>query len=241
MAPIAFLQSRCTDYPYVGWKLRAIEDEKAILDIKTMRITLVFEVGPKYMKLIDNTDPVLKDIIEKEFAPGDLLIELGKCGIHLMPIDDDAKIGNINVKNRQTEERAIIDICSTVNAFSFRSAKWNREMNSEKVAVKFRENLEFDREFFEDHENEWRYLQWWPNKVAFCKCVDTEPELDDSIPKGHEVSFSFHDSQTHAMLTIALKNSVTEDAIQRASFLGYVEFIETLQQVFRLTRLLAFT
>jgi hypothetical protein len=84
----------------MGWKLRAIEDEVAILDIKTMRFTLVFEIGPKYMKLIDNSDPVLKDIIDKEFAPGDLLIELGKCGIHLMPIGDDAKIGNIGIKNR---------------------------------------------------------------------------------------------------------------------------------------------
>jgi hypothetical protein len=60
-------------------------------------------------------------------------------------------------------------------------------MESDKVAIKFRENLEFDREFFEDHENEWRYLQWWPKKVAFCSAVDTNTELNDSIPKGHEV------------------------------------------------------
>ncbi len=154
LAPIAFLQSRCTDYPYVNWKLRCVEDEMAILDIQTMRINLTFEVGVRYMKLIDKTDPELRDIVDKEFNPGDLLIELSKCGIHLMPIDDDAKVGNISLKNRATEEKAIMDITTTVNSFSFRSAKWSRHMNTDKIAVKYRENLEYDREFFEDHENE---------------------------------------------------------------------------------------
>ena len=32
-----------------------------------------------------------------------------------------------------------------------------------------RENLEFDREFLEDFEPDWRYMSWWQNKVGFVK------------------------------------------------------------------------
>ncbi len=50
---MAFLQSRCTDYPYKRWKLRSTENQKAILDIETRRgLLLTFEIGPDYLKLL---------------------------------------------------------------------------------------------------------------------------------------------------------------------------------------------
>jgi hypothetical protein len=43
--------------------------------------------------------------------------------------------------------------------------------------VRLRENLEFDREFLEDFEPDWRYMSWWNNKVAFLNgCKDTDPK-----------------------------------------------------------------
>ena len=32
-APMAILQSRCMDYPYEGWKLRCVDNDKALLDL----------------------------------------------------------------------------------------------------------------------------------------------------------------------------------------------------------------
>lgn len=32
-----------------------------------------------------------------------------------------------------------------------------------------RENIEYDREFLEDTEPDWKYMSWWNNKVAFVK------------------------------------------------------------------------
>jgi len=52
LAPMAYLQSRCTDYPYKKWKLRAIENQKALLTISTKRIKLNIEIGAGYAKLI---------------------------------------------------------------------------------------------------------------------------------------------------------------------------------------------
>jgi hypothetical protein len=42
--------------------------------------------------------------------PGMLLMELSKSGIHLLPNDKDAERGKIHLKNKDAEERAIIDI-----------------------------------------------------------------------------------------------------------------------------------
>ena len=92
---MAYLQSRCTDYPFKSWKLRCIENEKAILDIETKRITMTFEIGKDYLMLIEKSDQELKDLVNKKFLPGTLLLELSKCGIHLLPVDEDAKLGGI--------------------------------------------------------------------------------------------------------------------------------------------------
>ena len=92
---MAYLQSRCTDYPYNKWKLRCIEPEKAILDIETKRITVTVEIGPNYAMLIEKTDPEFKDIVNKQMAPGMLFLELSKCGVHLLPVDADAQLGGI--------------------------------------------------------------------------------------------------------------------------------------------------
>ena len=91
LAPMAFLQPRTADFPYKKWKLRCIENEVALLDIETKRVKLVFEIGVRYVKLIENTEIELKDIANVQMSPGVLLMELSKCGIHLLPVDEDAK------------------------------------------------------------------------------------------------------------------------------------------------------
>jgi hypothetical protein len=35
--PIAYIQDRCTDYPYISWELRSVEPGKAHLDLELKR------------------------------------------------------------------------------------------------------------------------------------------------------------------------------------------------------------
>ena len=56
---------------------------------------------------------------------GILLLELSKCGIHLLPEDEDAKRAEIHLKNKDAEERAIMDVSQTLKVFAFQSLKWN--------------------------------------------------------------------------------------------------------------------
>ena len=90
-APIAMLQSRVNDFPFESWKLRCVEDDKALLDLQTKRLLLCFEITPLQMRLVNCDEPALAHLAEKEgFSPGFLLQELAKCGILLMPRDEDA-------------------------------------------------------------------------------------------------------------------------------------------------------
>ena len=134
--------------------------------------------------LIEKTDSEFKDLINKPLEPGYLLIELSKCGVHLLPVDDDAKHGGIHLKEHAAEERAILDISSGLRAFAFRSSKWNKSVDSENIVMKVRENLEFDREFFEDHEPDWKYMMYWPNKCSFVKVSDVADTCDTSLANG---------------------------------------------------------
>ena len=165
--------------------------------------------------------------------PGVLLNELSRCGIHLLPVDDDAKLAGITLKSKEAEEKAIIDISTTMLAFAYRSSKWNREgVGEDNIVVKIRENLEWDREFFEDYEPDWRYVMWWPNKVAYVKVSDEAEECDANLRDGHE---------THALLHLVVEGHVSEEAQERCFHYGNISFIQTVKKFLRLTRLLSFT
>ena len=109
-----------------------------------------------YVMLIEKTDSELRDLVNKKMSPGNLLLELSKCGIHLMPVDEDVKHGGIHLKLRHSEENAIIDVSTSLRSFAFRSSKWNKHIDPNNIVIKIRENLEYDREFYEDHEPDWR-------------------------------------------------------------------------------------
>ncbi len=155
---------------------------------------LTFEIGPEYLMLMvegtaeDGSEifPELKHLKNKKLLPGYLLLELSKSGIHLLPRDEDAKLGEINLKSSAAEERAIVDISTGVRSYAFRSCRWNTTIDSENICIKIRENLEFDREFFEDHEPDWRYTMFWPNKCAFVRVSDLAESPDTRLAAGHE-------------------------------------------------------
>ena len=242
LAQMAFLQSRCTDYPYKRWKLRCVENQVAVLDIETKRgLQLTFEIGPEYlMLLVENKEdgseekyPELKHLKNQKFSPGYLLLELSKSGIHLLPRNEDAALGEIKLKEFGAEERAINDLAVGVRAFAFRSCRWNQHIENENIVIKIRENLEFDREFFEDHEPDWKYFMYWPNKCTFVRCSDLDEQADVRIVAGHE---------THCFMPLALENgNASAEAYERCLQYSYIDFIDTVRKTLRLTRLLAFT
>jgi hypothetical protein len=147
-----------------------------------------------------------------------LLLELQKCGINCLPIEEDAALCKIGLKDRGAEERAIVDIVTAMRSFAIRSTKWNKEAGDDRVLAKIRENLDFDKQFLEDHEQDWTHVQWWHNKVAFLKATESEPKFtkvnipeeglkaNDRIPDGNE---------TQSMLIQVIEEWAGEEAKER--------------------------
>ena len=73
-APMAMLQSRCTDYPYQSWKLRCIDQDVALLDLETKRLKLQFQISALELKLVNCDEEALAHLNDKSgFTPGYLL------------------------------------------------------------------------------------------------------------------------------------------------------------------------
>lgn len=61
--PIAYIQDRCTDYPYVAWELRSVEEGVAHLDIELKRFDLPNEGetnSNRLMYILSNLDSNFK-------------------------------------------------------------------------------------------------------------------------------------------------------------------------------------
>lgn len=102
-------------------------------------------------------------------------MELSKCGIHMLPDDEDAPRGGIHLKDKVAEERAILDIAQTLKVFAFQSIKWNQHAESENIVCRLRENPDNDRVFLEDDESDWKSIMWWNNKVSYIKARNCDP------------------------------------------------------------------
>mmetsp|Transcript_5836 Transcript_5836/g.9353 ORF Transcript_5836/g.9353 Transcript_5836/m.9353 type:complete len:194 (-) Transcript_5836:21-602(-) len=176
--------------------------------------------------------PELQYLVDKEIHPGMLLMELSKCGIHMLPEDEDAERGGIHLKDKASEERAILDIAQTLKVFAFQSVKWGQKADPENIVVRLRENPDNDRVFLEDDESDWKYIMWWNDKVSYIKARNCDAQFTPEIADGQA---------THSMLSLAVKGQHSEDAVERCQYYHDIDFIDNVQRTLRLLRLMAFT
>lgn len=241
-APIAYLQLKTTDFPYDSWYIRSIGDQVALLTVVAKRIKIHIEIHPLFVKLVEMPQVELAHLNGIEMHIGILLMELSKCGIHLLPENEDAERAGIALKDQNAEERAIMDVAQTLKVFSFQSLKWNMQAPQETVICRLRENPDQFREFYEDGEDDWESVMWWNNKCVFIEAANSHPNFNGDIKKGQA---------TQAMLSLAVKGMVetaavtgtmlTQDAVERCEFVNDIDFIDNVQRTLRLLRLFSFT
>ena len=100
--------------------------------------------------------------------------------------------------------------------------------------VRIRENMEFDEEFAEEQDKEWKSIVWWRNKCAAVKARDTHERLNEDF---------LDKTVTHSNLEVLLrKHQLSDfDIIDRMKDLSYIVFSETLKRFLKLTHILTFT
>jgi hypothetical protein len=132
-------------------------------------------------------------------------------------------------------------VACSVRSFHYRRCKWNQGESAENpgvgpdnIVMQIRENLEFDSEFEEDSDSDWRYIMWWNNKASFVEgACENDEKCNVRIADG---------TLTHSLLVQAVQPPLcTAEAAQRAGEYAYIEFIDTVKKTLRLTRLLSFS
>lgn len=98
--------------------------------------------------------------------------------------------------------------------------------------VRLRENPDNDRVFLEDDESDWKTVMWWNNKVSYIKSKNSEEKFNPTIEDGQV---------THAMLSLAVEGMQSQNAVEQCGYYHDIDFIDNVQRLLRLTRLLAFT
>jgi hypothetical protein len=228
LAPMALLLSKTIDFPYIFWFLRAVSNDRVLLDLEGKRMTFGFVITPGGLEFVDKLGiPELQHLQGVTMPPGYLLLELSRCGVHLLPTDDDLLNADVSGKNAESEERAARDIAYSVNTFSFRISKWNRTSGPNFVVARSRPNLEYDEFFAEDEEHDWRSLAWHPNKVQFTHTKETDEHL------------RLRQFEGHLNLRVLLQNEPAE-VMSRLNNDIPVHLCDTVLRTLRLLRLLAF-
>lgn len=201
--------------------------------MKTARLIEVrIEIHPLHVKLVEMKQPELAHLVDKPMHPGILLMELSRCGIHMLPEDADAERAKLHLKDIYAEERAIADIAQALKVFAFQSIKWNQQSAQENVVCRLRENPDNFRRFLEDDESDWKSVCWWNNKVSYIKARNCDEEYNGEFLDGQ---------LTHSMLCMAVKGVQTEQGAERCQYVDDIDFIDMVARVLRLTRLLSFT
>lgn len=232
-APFAVLSQRITDYPYSYYFIRAISDEKVLLDIKGKRIDLQFLITPGSLELINISNiSELRFLENQKFTPGVLLFKLAEAGIYLLPEEKDYAACGLTPKQQEAEELAILDISMNIRTFAFRSTKWNKNVEGEIVLARIRENLEFDSFFSEDEEHDWRTVSWHYNKCCLTELKENSDEKKIK-PPGEQTS--------HFLLNLVMKNNCTNEAELRMGELRSVQLSDTVKKTLRLLRVLSFS
>ena len=99
--------------------------------------------------------------------------------------------------------------------------------------LRIRENPEYDEEFHEDQEKDWRSIVFWCNKVGLIQAKDSAEQLNEKLVP---------DTLTHSTLEILLRKHdlINEDALERMRDVHLIDFVETLKKMLTLLRIFAF-
>jgi len=185
-------------YPYKNWYLRTVVRQSSVLnydtnktenktlyvarlDIETPRANLTFEIGDDTVTLVNNDkinkENELKDIeylLNTPMTLDEILYNLRYAGILIFPTDEDYNYVNYRAKNKETIERALINIVLASRGFAVKAHELNKEISEDIVLVKLKPNPENDDYFYDDEPKDWYEMGVYPNRLSFGKAKEVK-------------------------------------------------------------------
>lgn len=68
-----------------------------------------------------------------------------------------------------------------MRSFYVKSSRFSGALPNNKILIRVKENLEYDENFSEDQEKDWKSIQIYPNKVKCVKARDSMPFCDEKF------------------------------------------------------------
>lgn len=247
LTAISLLFRRQADFPYENWRIYSDSKNKAVLELQTKRMEMSFTIDYDSVILTKPNEPEIQHIINKKMKPYDLLRELRKCGINIMPCDGDAQysliicdedISKVIPKETQHEIQTYREMSQIVSAFECSNSHWNANLPAEDCFFQIVEyslagdaSLKKAVMMIKDKENPIGYRSFVADMNDFSNTLDREVMVDD-----HEQIIG----DTHLYMRTAVKDYATEDGKMLLHDSEPV-FQETIQHLLTLIRPLSFS
>eukprot|EP00957_Ditylum_brightwellii_P003031 231473-Ditylum_brightwellii.AAC.1 len=114
------------------------------LSITTSRFIVTIQVNGSICTLVEPDIPPLCEIRNKSFrSPSDLLLELSRAGLHLLPTDEDIQRVNHTVKIRDIEERMVSDLSYLCPSYFVKSSRFSVDLGRTKATYQIKESDAF--------------------------------------------------------------------------------------------------
>jgi hypothetical protein len=244
LAAFSITQERHLELPYKWWQIRSLAPQEAELAVQANRFEIRILITTAGVSLLGPVLPELKGLmyekdgnppVRRVLRPGQLLRELQRSGINMMPTDEDAKfIDGLTPKAGETEARAYSDLSEIAGIFDITSSRHNKKLPRDKAICRIRENLHYEEYDSLDVEGEADYksVLFWPSKCALTQSLESISPCNEDLLPGHA---------THASMTLALDTIASPEGKQRLGVSGAnVRFIENVRKTMSMIRLLSF-
>jgi hypothetical protein len=131
LAPCAVICSRTALLPYACWSVRPSagnDGDRALLslDIGLNGMPLDFEVSPGSVSLRGPLLAPLVHILGVSMQPMELLSEMKRVGMFLMPCERDASFADMCVKDEAVERVMCADVATLAASHLIASSKWTQ-------------------------------------------------------------------------------------------------------------------
>lgn len=136
--PFAMIQERNKDFPYLKWSLKPTGYDAVNLSLKGARFTVVFSIKAGKAALIEPKASELKNhgLLNTYMTPGLLLLKLKRCGLNLLPVDEDRAFSKKPARDDELETHLNEQLAMVSPCFEIHSSPFNtRRLKKEKKAL----------------------------------------------------------------------------------------------------------
>ncbi|BBN15262.1 cancer susceptibility candidate protein 1 [Marchantia polymorpha subsp. ruderalis] len=225
---LAVIHNRVRQFPYLSWNIRPISEQGAVMTLVTPLLTFTIEIGIGWCKLLAPVFSECTSFAAEEVPPKVMLKRFSKCGIHLLPSDDDAEHIKATVKDGELERFTCLDMAFAAPAFTIASSKWNISLDKDHCLVRLLEVPDPVAPPTLEKSKVVKTLNYTIKGSALA-------ELSEKADSYSEVLLTEH----HASLLLALKGNVLDESLQKVEK-GNAAFTECVKDLAYALRLFSF-